>query len=69
MEGDHNRSVGLGILVQHPDLCFPLRLGPGSHHQHAHHLQHRVQRTDGELHCKGVGAKVVHVDYNTAVMQ
>ena len=22
----HNRNVGLGILVQHPDLCFPLRL-------------------------------------------
>ena len=37
-----NRGVALGILLQHLDLCSPLRLDPGSHRQHAHHLQHRV---------------------------
>ena len=37
-----NRGVALGILLQHLALCSPLPLGPGSHRQHAQHLQLRV---------------------------
>ena len=37
-----NRGVALGILLQHLAPCSPLHLGPGSHRQHAHHVQLRV---------------------------